>query len=122
MDPATREFLIQRAKNRCEYCHFPAQLLGTGPTIDHIRARQHHGDDSTGNLAVACPRCNAYKGPNLAGVDPETNRSVMLFNPRRHPWNKHFARDGAFIVGLTPAGRATIDVLRMNEPEAVAQR
>ena len=40
--------------------------------VEHIVSKQHGGTDDPGALALACDRCNAYKGPNLASVDPGT--------------------------------------------------
>jgi hypothetical protein len=47
-----------------------------------------------------------------------------LFHPHREKWKEHFAWsvDGSVLVGLTPAGRATIDALRMNRPQLVRTR
>jgi hypothetical protein len=39
---------------------------------------------------------------------------VVLFNPRGKRWSRHFAWEGAKLVGLTPCRRATIDVLNIN--------
>jgi hypothetical protein len=58
--------------------------------------------------------CNNHKGPNVAGVDPKTKKVVPLFNPRRHKWHAHFRWDGPELVGITPAGRATVSVLEIN--------
>jgi len=66
------------------------------------------------NLAVACPRCNLHKGPNLAGIDPDRSEKVWLFHPRRDRWDSHFSWDGPVLVGKTPCGRATIATLQMN--------
>lgn len=90
--------------------------------IDHILARQHGGRTVLGNLALCCGRCNLHKGPNLSGVDPATGRVVRLFNPRKDRWHKHFRWDGPRVVGLTPKGRATVDVLAMNHPDDMAVR
>ena len=80
--------------------------------------------DALANLAYACLRCNRHKGPNLAGIDRLTLRTklVRLFNPRRHSWSYHFRWDGPLIVGRTPIGRVTVDLLAMNGPERVALR
>jgi hypothetical protein len=43
-----------------------------------------------------------------------TGRIVRLFNPRRQRWDRHFAWEGAWLRGLTPCGRVTIDVLNIN--------
>jgi hypothetical protein len=90
--------------------------------IEHIRAKQHGGADRLDNLALACPDCNAHKGPNLTGIDPESDRRVRLFHPRIDRWEEHFAVEGPLITGSTPIGRATIALLRMNEPERVQMR
>ena len=56
-------------------------------------------------------------------VDPETEGSVNLFNPRTGRWADHFgALDDLTIVGKTPVGRATMQLLSMNRPLAVEIR
>ena len=110
-----REAVRDRAGRRCEYCHLPDVL----PRIlrfhmEHIVARQHRGLTESDNLAWSCQRCNAHKGPNLTGVDPDTSALVQLFHPRRDRWEEHFAWDGLTLIGLTPVGRATVWVLEMN--------
>jgi hypothetical protein len=123
MDAATRKLVRERARNICEYCHLPQEATPfTVFHVEHITARQHHGTDDPSNLALACHHCNSHKGPNLTGVDPETARIVLLFHPRRDLWNEHFRRIGALILGFSPTGRATVDVLAMNEPEWVELR
>lgn len=47
---------------------------------------------------------------------------VRLFNPRQDTWDSHFALRGAIIVGLTPEGRATVQLLKMNEAKRVQAR
>ena len=82
--------------------------------IEHVIPRQHGGDNNPSNLALACYHCNHNKGPNLTGIDPETELIIPLFNPRTQRWNEHFAQQGTEIVGLTPTGRTTVRVLAMN--------
>jgi hypothetical protein len=89
---------------------------------DHVVARQHSGPTREENLAFACARCNRHKGPNVAGVEPETGRIVPLFNPRRDDWHTHFRWDGALLHGVTATGRVTIHVLDMNHPDRVLLR
>ena len=69
---------------------------------------------TTENLALACYHCNAHKGPNLSGLDPESGALVRLFNPRLDKWEEHFERNGVLIVGRTAVGRATVGLLKMN--------
>ena len=71
---------------------------------------------------MACPDCNAFKGPNLTSIDPATNQMVPLFDPRAHSWDEHFTMQGPRIVGLTPIGRGTVRLLNMNEEARVEIR
>ena len=110
MDAATRQGVRQRALNRCEYCRLPqsAQPFATFH-VEHIIARQHGGTDEPENLCLACERCNAGKGPNLSGRDPETGNIERLFDPRHQEWPEHFQFCGPVIIGLTAIGRATVE-------------
>jgi len=74
------------------------------------------------NTCLACAHCNGAKSSNAAGYDPETDELVPLFNPRRDAWDEHFAWDGAWLLGKTPVGRATIEVLNINDAICVDQR
>lgn len=112
----------QRADDRCEYCQLPQSAYKLRFPIDHVIARQHGGKTEASNLCLACPRCNANKGPNIAGLDPLSNRMVRLFHPRRHKWGAHFRWDGPELRGKTAIGRATINVLAINDADAVAVR
>jgi hypothetical protein len=82
--------------------------------VDHILAEKHSGETIEGNLALACAHCNRFKGPNIAGLDPDTTALTRLFNPRLDAWADHFQFDGPRLRGKTPIGRATIHVLAMN--------
>src|SRR5688500_456134 len=117
-----RREVIKRAKDRCEYCQLPQACSVLPHEIDHIRARKHHGPTTMQNTCWACAACNAAKGSNAAGFDPETGDLVPLFNPRNDTWSEHFAWKGAVLQGLTAIGRATIDVLRINDRQRVSHR
>jgi hypothetical protein len=114
----------KRADNSCEYCCLPAGLHPVPFEIEHVIPKQHGGETRLGNLAYACLHCNRHKGPNLSGLDRLTSppKLVRLFNPRRHNWARHFRWDGALLVGRTPTGRVTIEVLAINDPLRVAMR
>lgn len=112
----------ERARHRCKYCRLPKAYSSIPFEIDHVIAEQHGGPTALGNLALACFADNHHKGPNLAGVDPNTGRKTWLFNPRRHKWQRHFRWDGPPLIGRTPVGRSTIAVLQINAPHRVAQR
>jgi hypothetical protein len=38
-----------------------------------------------------------------------------IFHPRRDRWHGHFAFREEYIEGLTPTGRATVEVLSLND-------
>jgi len=123
MDSATRDSIRQRANGSWEYCRLPQSatpLLGFH--IEHIVARQHGGSDDLSNLALACDRCNAYKGPNLTSIDEESGEVTPLFNPRTDQWDEHFIIENGIVAGLTPTGRASVRLLNMNANRRVQLR
>lgn len=122
MAKVRRGLVRQRARGYCEYCRLAQEYSVLPHQIDHVRATKHHGPNTMANTCFACAHCNAAKGPNVAGYDPEAGVLVPLFNPRADVWTEHFRWQGALLVGQTSVGRATIDVLRINDPDCVEQR
>jgi hypothetical protein len=120
---ATRRFVRERAGHRCEYCRTRQddEPFVTYQT-EHVIAIQHGGDDDPDNLALACSHCNHHKGPNLAGIDPDTGAIVPLYHPRREEWAEHFRIEGNRIFGRTATGRTTVRVLVMNAQTRVDLR
>ena len=112
----------QRASGCCEYCRMPSEFYLAPYQIDHVIAEQHGGRTSLSNLALACFHCNLKKGPNIAGRDSVTRRTMRLFNPRKDRWDNHFRWHGAKLVGRTAIGRTTIQVLDINNPAYLAVR
>ena len=112
----------RRARECCEYCRLPQAHSGIPFEIDHIIAKKHHGPTTEASLALACFFCNSAKGPNIAGIDPDTGKLASLFNPRRQSWVRHFRWNGPLLVGRTRCGRATIAVLAINDPAFVHLR
>lgn len=112
----------RRADNRCEYCRIPHPHYRLPFQVDHIIARQHGGTTILENLAMACYHCNRFKGPNIAGIDPDSGDLVRLFHPRADTWADHFRWDGARIVGQTAIGRVTVHVLSMNADDLLRLR
>jgi HNH endonuclease len=110
------------AGNRCDYCRMPTALDPLPFQVDHIIAQQHGGETVLENLAWSCLHDNKHKGPNIAGIDPVTNTLVALYHPRRQRWERHFIWNGPILVVRTRIARATIRVLAINDPDAVAFR
>lgn len=122
MDESFRQSVRQRAGQRCEYCGLPEAYSDAPFQLDHIIAEKHGGPTTMENAAWSCLYCNSFKGPNLAGWDESTQSVIRLFHPRQDQWLKHFQWNGPLLVGLTDVGQATINVLRINEEDAVLVR
>ena len=113
----------ERAGHRCEYCQLQQAVSPLATLhIEHILPKVHGGSDDPDNLALACIDCNLHKGPNLTGLDPQTNQVTELFNPRRHRWDDHFEWRGIHVHGKSAIGRSTIRVLHMNSEDQLALR
>jgi 5-methylcytosine-specific restriction endonuclease McrA len=119
---ALRREVIERAGNRCEYCQLPAEVAFFPHEVDHVIAEKHGGTTDIDNLALACWRCNRHKGSDLTSFDPQTQRLSPLFNPRTQIWSEHFAYEGERITGLTPEGRTTVTLLRLNSEDRLIER
>ena len=118
----TRTSVADRAGGVCEYCHLPDTESVLPHTIDHIRARKHHGPTTMRNTCWACAQCNGAKGSDATSYDPDTDELLRLFNPRVDKWKGHFFWDGPILRGKTPIGRATIALLRINDSARIAHR
>jgi hypothetical protein len=119
-----RSFLRQRALGRCEYCLSVEDYSPSGFEVEHIISKFSGGTDDPENLAFACSDCNAFKGIHIVFDDPSTGTEAALFNPRRDMWEEHFRwTDGeSIMLGKTPTGRATIELLRLNRQSVVRLR
>jgi len=119
---ALRRLVIERAEECCEYCLLPQAATAFQHELDHIIPRQHGGRTETNNLALACVRCNRHKGSNVGSFDPETGDLVAFYHPRTQAWHDHFEIDGPIIRPLTPQGRVTVKILRLNDDHRVEER
>lgn len=117
-----RQHVIECAGGRCEYCLYPQEMGFLTFEIEHIIAEKHGGETALDNLALACPYCNRYKGSDIGSLDPETGQLTPLYNPRTQDWDEHFRLQDAEIVPLTPEGRVTVKVLRLNHDDRVEER
>jgi HNH endonuclease len=112
-----------RAGNRCEYRGI--SQVGQEATFhaDHIRPRRNGGATVMDNLALACVSCSLRKGARTTALDPQTGGPAGIFNPRTNEWLEHFrVRDDFAILGTTPEGRASVELLAMNRPLAIEIR
>jgi hypothetical protein len=112
-----KQAIRERAKYVCEYCHSPERLSANRFTFDHVIPKSLGGSDQLTNLALACRRCNERRYNFVAGIDPETQETAPIFNPRQQKWAEHFIwlNQGVVIEGSTPIGRATCLRLDLND-------
>ena len=111
-----------RAKQRCEYCLIAESQAFFPHEPDHLIALKHGGRSTAANLALACSDCNRFKGTDIASIDRVTGKLVSLFIPRTQRWTEHFRLTGGQIIPLTPTGRVTEQLLKLNLPSRVETR
>lgn len=119
---ALRRQVIARANQRCEYCLLSDGLSFYSHEADHVIAVKHGGQTISENLAYACWRCNRHKGSDLGSFDPETGKFCFLFNPRKQSWAEHFRVEASQIVGITPEGRTSVQLLQLNAEDRIQER
>ena len=119
-----RATIVERARGCCEYCRSQARFAIQPFSVEHIIPRDRGGQTILDNLALACQGCNNHKYTKIAGQDPVTGELVPLYHPRQQRWRDHFAWNDDFtlIIGMTPAGRATVEVLQLNRDGLVNLR
>ncbi len=115
-----RRVVRERASNCCEYCLRSQDDRRLPYHIEHILPEQHGGATTLDNLALSCPDCNAYKGPNIGSYD--NNQFAPFYNPRTQSWRDHFTLNGESIQPLTPEGRVTVRLLQLNQAEYLLER
>ena len=118
MDARLKETVRRRAGFRCEYCHLPEAIAELPFQFDHVIAVQHGGLATEDNLAMACARCNRYKGPNLSGIDPESGLLTRLFNPRTDAW----ANILSGMMRVSPRGRRLAGPLLLFSKSIIPKR
>lgn len=119
---ALRSKVRDRAKGCCEYCLLHEDDIWVPHEPDHIIAIKHRGETTLKNLAWTCFNCNRHKGTDLASIDPEGDRIVRLFLPRRDRWGSHFRLVKGEIVAKTSIGRVTAFLLQFNRIDRVRLR
>jgi hypothetical protein len=117
-----RDRVWSRAGGCCEYCQLPQQHDPLPFHVEHIISRKHRGRSAANNLALCCASCNLHKASNIAGIDEATGDLTRLFNPRVDVWIEHFSWVGPELIGVTPIGRTTVNVLVMNHFERIRLR
>jgi hypothetical protein len=121
---------------RCEFGTSPRALTDLGiqgaeatVAVGLQRAHAEFLSQSQGLLVVGfglrnIGRIGMGMDDAMEAVDPDTEGTVQLFNPRTQQWSAHFAldHDTGAVRGLPPSGRATVVALVLNTAHALATR
>jgi hypothetical protein len=121
---ALQKVVLERSKGHCEYCLLPAAFSPNSFNFEHIIPLSKNGLTALLNLAYSCGGCNAFKNDKIEAIDPLTRQICPLFNPITQRWEDHFewSEDDYHIVGITPIGRATVYLLKVNRDGCVNLR
>lgn len=121
-----KPFLRKEFQARCVYCRMLDTLSPRTNTFgaDHYLPQRYHPELATtySNLFYSCPDCNSAK--RAWPYDQKGVRvGFIVPNPCDHAMAKHleFRADGS-IEGKTRDGKATIDLLYLNDPQRVQFR
>jgi HNH endonuclease len=119
-----KNFISLRAHGCCEYCKILHDYSPDTFEIEHIIALFVGGTNELINLAFSCSGCNNRKGYKIKAIDPISGIIVSLFNPRTDKWNENFEWFDNFSIvkGITPQGRATVELLQLNRNGVVNLR
>ena len=110
--------LLARYDYKCSYCHRPIGLSDYRFfESDHIYPASEDGPDTPDNRTPACRECNRLKSNKTQWKDPDSGCNVSLFAPNKDIWEEHFSISEltGVIVGISPKGRATVDLLELNK-------
>lgn len=122
MSAEVRRLVSERAGNCCEYCLLSQEDNLFAFHIDHVISEKHGGSNNNDNLCLSCPSCNTYKGSDVGSIDRQTNTFTALYNPRLQIWSEHFQLNEYMIEPLTPEGRVTAFLLRLNNIDRLMER
>lgn len=115
---ALRREVVDRANGCCEYCLSNSDFHGINFAVDHVIAEKHRGKTISDNLCYSCYWCNSFKGSDISSVLWEDEPKIIpLFHPRKQKWNEHFRLENETVIGVTPTGKVTVDLLQMNANE-----
>ena len=121
---ALRLQVFERANYCCEYCYSQFSYSSDPFNAEHIIPKSKGGLTEFDNLAAACFGCNGKKWQLTQASDPLTGHMAELYHPRRDLWEAHFrwSYDFKYLIGLTPTGRATVELLGLNRDGVVNLR
>jgi HNH endonuclease len=117
---AIQQAIFELSGGYCEYCRLPSNFSTDFFHFEHIIPLVLNGQTELENLARSCGICNSNKRDKIEHFDPLTQQKSRLFHPRKDIWTEHFqwSADDLHVVGTSPIGRATVDLLKLNRINA----
>lgn len=119
-----KPFLQIEFERQCVYCRALERIKGKEAFgADHYRPKKHfpHLETEYLNLFYCCNRCNSLKRsfwPSPAQVSAKQ----FVPNPCEHVMFEHLRYRGGSVAPASEAGDWTIDLLDLNDPDAVGFR
>lgn len=123
--------LQQLFRSRCAYCISHEGLMGgyDAMEVDHFRPWRRpefqHLKKEWANLYYACRRCNLHKSDHWP-TDEQSVRGLRFIDPCEDDPDDHLrvtenpgTNDVCWLHALTPAGRYTIDKIRLNRKQLI---
>ena len=119
-----KKLILAASHGYCEYCWSPSEYTSAIYHFDHILPVVNGGKSFFLNLAYSCNACNSYKSDKIQYLDSVTQQICSLYHPRTDLWTDHFQWSPDFLrmEGISPTGRATIELLRVNRPQVMNLR
>ena len=113
-----------RAKGCYEFCRAQLRYSPNSFHVEHYIPVSLGGSSIAENLTLACPQCNLHKAVKIEATDPVTEQKVQIFHPRQMKWDDHFrwSDDTLYMIGISPTGRATVELLQTNRKNLVSLR
>ena len=112
--------LRQEFEQKCVYCRAPDGPKGLdGFGVDHYRPKSLFPTLRTTytNLFYCCNQCNRRKGSHWPA-----NPKARIPNPCDHEMHKHLRFASERVEGRTSQGNEALEVLDLNDPDAILMR
>lgn len=121
---ALKNQVIERSGGCCEFCRAQLRFSPNSFHVEHHIPLSRGGANTIDNLTLACPQCNLHKATKTEAIDPVSEQVVPLFHPRQMDWFEHFvwSDDTTQMLGVTPTGRATVELLQTNRENLINLR
>lgn len=112
--PYIEKALLESSFSKCAYCECKLDVESKYMEVEHYYDKHTHPDQVVlwDNLLPSCKRCNGRKHKHNTLTNPIVNPATM--DPKEHLQIKYYR-----LIGKTPIGNETINVLLLNDTRKV---